>query len=123
MLRTRLVTVMTFSDGVLFRTKQFTPDYRYTLNFVDTWSVDEIVVLDVTRPGEGRKESFFEVIGHFARNCFVPLSAGGGIRDIADVRRFLALGADKVVVNTAAVARPELISEIAESYGSQCVVL
>ena len=84
MLRTRLVTVMTFSDGVLFRTKQFTPDYRYTLNFVDTWSVDEIVVLDVTRPGEGRKESFFEVIDHFARNCFVPLSAGGGIRDFAD---------------------------------------
>jgi cyclase len=123
MLRTRLVTVMTFSDGVLFRTKQFTPDYRYTLNFVDAWSVDEIVVLDVTRPGEGRRESFFDVISHFARNCFVPLAAGGGIRELADVQKYLALGADKVVVNSGAVERPELISEIAASYGSQCVVL
>ena len=123
MLCTRLVTVLTFSDGVLFRTKQFTPDYRYTLNFVDAWSVDEIVVLDVTRPGEGKRESFSDVVGHFARSCFVPLSAGGGIRNIADVQRYLALGADKVVVNTGAVERPELISEIAESYGSQCVVL
>jgi imidazole glycerol-phosphate synthase subunit HisF len=123
MLCTRLMTVMTFSDGVLFRTKQFTPDYRYTLNFVDAWSVDEIVALDVTRPGEGRKGAFFDVISRFARTCFVPLAAGGGIRELADVRKFLALGADKVVVNTGAVARPELITEIAETYGSQCVVL
>lgn len=123
MIGTRLVTVMTFSDGVLFRTRQFTPDYRYTLNFVDAWSVDEIVVLDVTRPGQGAKESFFNVIGHFARNCFVPLTAGGGIRSLDDVGRFLALGADKVVINTGAIERPELISQIAESYGSQCVVL
>lgn len=123
MLRKRLVTVLTFSDGVLFRTKLFTPDYRYTLNFVDAWSVDEIVVLDVTRPGQGRKESFFEVIPEFASKCFVPLAAGGGIRTAEDVETYLGLGADKVVVNTGALREPELITEIAESYGSQCVVL
>jgi cyclase len=115
--------VLTFNDGVLFRTKLFQPDYRYTLNFVDAWSVDEIVVLDVTRPGHGERQSFFEVIQGFARQCFVPLAAGGGIRAMADVQHYLALGADKVVVNTAAVERPAFIGEIARRYGSQCVVL
>jgi cyclase len=123
MLRKRLITALTFNDGVLFRTKLFRPDYRYTLNFVDAWSVDEIVVLDVTRPGQGERRHFFKVIEDFARRCFVPLAAGGGIRDIADVKTFLSLGADKVVVNTGALHRPELITEIAGLYGSQCVVL
>lgn len=123
MLRQRIVTVLTFNDGVLFRTKLFEPDYRYTLNFVDAWSVDEIVILDVTRPGQGSKSNFFSVIRQFAGNCFVPLSAGGGIREFGDVRQYLAVGADKVVVNTGALQRPELIREIAEAYGSQCVVV
>lgn len=123
MLRKRLVTVLTFNDGVLFRTKLFKPDYRYTLNFVDAWSVDEIVVLDVTRPGQGKRESFYEVVRGFSEHCFVPLGAGGGIRTLADVRRMLDIGADKVVINTGALERPEFITEIAEHYGSQCVVV
>ncbi len=123
MLRKRLVTVLAFVDGVLHRTKEFTPDYRYTLNFVDAWSVDEIVVLDVTRHGAAPRPEFTQVVSQFARKCFVPLSVGGGIRCIDDVRRYLAVGADKVVVNTGAIRRPELITEIAQAYGSQCVVL
>lgn len=123
MLRKRVITVLTFNDGVLFRTKLFEPDYRYTLNFVDAWSADEIAVLDVTRPGQGKRENFVEVIGSFARKCFVPLAAGGGIRGIGDVERYLALGADKIIVNSAAVERPAFITEIARLYGSQCVVL
>jgi cyclase len=122
MLCKRVVPVLTFNDGVLFRTKEFTPDYRYTLNFVDAWSADEIVVLDVTRPGQGSRQAFFDVVSDFARRCFVPLAAGGGIRTVDDVTRFLSVGADKVVVNTGAVARPELVSDIAQRYGSQCVV-
>lgn len=123
MLRKRVVTVLTFNDGILFRTKLFRPDYRYTLNFVDAWSVDEIVALDVTRPGGGERTNFERVVSDFARRCFVPLAAGGGVRSLADVRRLLGLGADKVVVNTGALQRPALISEIAQSYGSQCVIL
>jgi len=123
MLRKRLVTVLTFNDGVLFRTKHFSPDYRYTLNFVDAWSVDEIVVLDVTRPGQGDRENFFRVIERFARECFVPLTAGGGIRAGEDVQRYLRLGADKVAINTAALQQPEFITEVAKLYGSQCVML
>ncbi len=121
MLRKRVVTVLTFNDGVLFRTKLFQPDYRYTLNFVDAWSVDEIVVLDITRGGG--HAAFEPVIRDFASRCFVPLAAGGGIRTLDDVHRFLRLGADKVVINTGALERPELIGEVARAYGAQSLVL
>jgi cyclase len=115
--------VLTFNDGVLFRTREFLPDYRYTLNFVDAWSVDEIVVLDITRPGEGERENFYTVVEQFARRCFVPLAAGGGVRDLEEIRTLLQLGADKVVINTEAVRRPEFITESAKAFGSQCVVV
>ncbi len=123
MLRKRLITVLTFNDGVLFRTKLFHPDYRYTLNFVDAWSVDEVVILDVTRPGQGDRENFYKVVQHFARTCFVPLAVGGGIRNLDDVRKLMSVGADKVVLNTGALERPELITETARQFGAQCAVL
>lgn len=123
MLRKRLVTVLTLNDGVLFRTRNFEPDYRYTLNFVDAWSVDEVVVLDITRPGQGTRASFLEVVSDLASRCFVPLAAGGGVRTLADMKTHLDMGADKVVVNSEAVRRPQLIREGAESFGSQCVVV
>ncbi len=123
MLRKRLITVLTLNDGVLFRTRNFQPDYRYTLNFVDTWSVDEIVVLDITRPGQGRRENFYDVVSAVARNCFVPITAGGGVRTIEDFKILLSVGADKVAVNTGAVQNPELITEGARLYGAQCVVV
>jgi len=123
MLRKRLITVLTFYDGVLFRTKNFTPDYRYTLNFVDAWSVDEIVVLDITRPGTGDRENFYQVVSEFARDCFVPLAAGGGVKTVEDFRTLLATGADKIVINSEAIRRPELITEAARLFGSQCVVV
>ena len=113
---------MTFNDGVLFRTKEFEPDYRYTLNFVDAWSVDEIVVLDVTRNSSADRSAFKQRITSFAKNCFVPMAAGGGIRSLKDVHEFLDLGADKVVINTGAVLNPTLITETARAFGKQCVV-
>lgn len=123
MVRNRLVTVLTLNDGVLFRTKHFTPDYRYTSNFVDLWSIDEIVVLDVTRPGHGDRAHFYDAVGRLAENCFVPLAVGGGVRSLDDARTLLSVGADKVVINTGAIERPELITEIATAYGAQCVVV
>lgn len=123
MLRKRLVTVLTFNNGVLFRTKLFEPDYRYTQNFIDAWSVDEVVILDVTRPGEGDRENFYKVVKHFARTCFVPLAVGGGIRDLDEVRKLISIGADKIILNTGAIERPELITDTSRLYGSQCVVL
>jgi cyclase len=122
-LRRRLITVLTFNDGVLFRTKLFRPDYRYTMNFVDAWSIDEIVALDVTRPGQGDRDAFYEVVRELARKCFVPLSCGGWVRTIEDVHTLLRMGADKVVVNTGAIDSPELVTRVAELYGAQCVVV
>ena len=123
MLRKRLIAVLTLNDGVLFRTKLFRPDYRYTSNFVDAWSIDEIVALDITRRGEGSRKNFEQAVRDLAKRCFVPLAAGGGVRTLADVDRLLAIGADKIVVNSGALARSELITEIARSYGSQCAVV
>lgn len=122
MLRHRVITVLTFVDGVLFRTKQFTPDYRYTLNFVDAWSIDEIVMLDVTRDSNNNRNEFKRVINKIAEECFVPLSVGGGIRTIDDARAYLDVGADKTIINTGAILAPELIKDVSRSYGSQCVV-
>jgi cyclase len=123
MVRKRLVTVLTINSGVLFRTRSFVPDYRYTLNFVDAWSVDEVVLLDITRPGGGDRESFFHVVRQFARNCFVPLAVGGGVRCIEDIRHLLGIGADKIVLNTGAARDPDLITQASRLFGSQCVVL
>jgi len=122
MLRKRLITVLTFNEGVLFRTKKFVPDYRYTLNFVDAWSVDEIVVLDVTRSRKER-EHFYRVVSDFAGKCFVPLAAGGGVRNIEEFKMMLKVGADKVVVNTQAFLEPEFITRAAQLFGAQCVVV
>ncbi|MAN80509.1 MAG: imidazole glycerol phosphate synthase cyclase subunit [Magnetovibrio sp.] len=123
MLRNRLITVLTFNDGTLFRTKMFEPDYRYTHNFVDSWSVDEIVILDITRDPAADKRAFYDVVTQFAKECFVPLAVGGGIRTLDDARQMMAVGGDKVVINSGAIERPGLITEIAEAYGSQCAVL
>ena len=87
MLRKRLVTLLTFVDGVLFRTKQYEPDYRYTHNFVDTWSIDEIVLLDITREDRGVRDNFLDIVQDFAKKCFVPLNAGGGVRSLDDVKK------------------------------------
>ena len=123
MLRKRVITVLTFNDGVLFRTKEFIPDYRYTVNFVDAWSIDEIVILDITRPGQGTRGNFFDVIENFSEKCFVPIAAGGGVKHIDDFKTLLNLGADKIVINTSAIENPELLSKAAELYGNQCIVV
>lgn len=123
MLRKRIITVLTLNDGTLFRTKLFKPDYRYTLNFVDAWSVDEIAILDVTRGANPDRDKFFKAVSEFARSCFVPISVGGGIRKLDDVARYMDAGADKVIVNSGAVENPHLIEDIAGAYGQQCVVL
>jgi cyclase len=83
---------------------------------------DEIVFLDVTAAPE-RRGTDLEWVERTARTVFVPLTVGGGVRSVEDARRLLLAGADKVGINTEAVARPELLTELAERFGSQCVVL
>lgn len=83
---------------------------------------DEIVFLDVAA-GPERRSTDLDWVRRAAEKVFVPLTVGGGVRSLDDARRLLAAGADKVAVNSAAVARPELLGELARRYGSQCVVL
>lgn len=83
---------------------------------------DEIVFLDITAAPEGR-DTDLDWVRRTAERAFVPLTVGGGVRSLDDARRLLLAGADKFAVNSAAVARPELLSELAGRFGSQCVVL
>jgi imidazoleglycerol phosphate synthase cyclase subunit len=83
---------------------------------------DEIVFLEITASSDAR-EIMADVVARTARRVFIPLAVGGGIRSVADARRILLSGADKVSVNTAAVRRPELITELSREFGAQAVVL
>ena len=83
---------------------------------------DEIVFLDITASSDER-ETMVDVVSKTAARCFVPLTVGGGIRAVEDMRRMLEAGADKVGVNTAATNRPELVEEGANTFGSQCIVV
>jgi cyclase len=88
----------------------------------DAQGADELVFLDITA-SSGQRETTYEVVRRTAEQVFIPLTVGGGVRAAGDVDRLLRAGADKVGVNTAAVARPALLAECADRFGSQCVVL
>ena len=87
----------------------------------DQQGADELVFLDITASSDGR-ETMIDVVSRTAEEVFIPFTVGGGIREVSDARAMLRAGADKVSVNTAAVQRPELISDIAAEFGAQCVV-
>ena len=88
----------------------------------DEQGADELVFLDITASSDDR-ETTLEMVRHTAEEVFIPFTVGGGIRTVEDARRMLRAGADKVGVNTAAVSRPELVADIAEEFGAQCVVV
>jgi cyclase len=88
----------------------------------DAEGADELVFLDITA-SSGSRETTYDVVRRTAEQVFIPLTVGGGVRAVEDVDRLLRAGADKVGVNTAAIARPELLSEIAQRFGSQVLVL
>ncbi|MDN5303063.1 MAG: imidazole glycerol-phosphate synthase subunit HisF [Thermoanaerobacteraceae bacterium] len=90
--------------------------------FYDREGADEVVFLDITASAEGRKTTV-EMVRRAAREVFIPLTVGGGISSIEDIRNLLMAGADKVSLNTAAVQNPDLIYEGARRFGSQCIVL
>ncbi|MEO6093778.1 MAG: imidazole glycerol phosphate synthase subunit HisF [Novosphingobium sp.] len=87
----------------------------------DLAGADELCFLDISASHEGRG-TLLDVVRRTAEVCFMPLTVGGGVRTVEDARALLLAGADKVAVNSAAVARPELVGEIAAKFGSQCVV-
>lgn len=88
----------------------------------DAEGADELIFLDITASHEGR-ETIVDLARRTAENVFIPFTIGGGIRSVEDARAVLGAGADKVAVNSAALKRPELLTELAEVFGSQCVVI
>ena len=88
----------------------------------DAEGADELVFLDITASSDAR-DTTVEMAAHVAEQVFIPFTVGGGIRSVGDARRLLRAGADKVAVNTAAIDRPGLITEIAAEFGNQCVVV
>jgi cyclase len=122
MLAKRIVLALTLNDGVLFRTKRFRPDYRYTLNFVDLELADEILLLDVTR--NGTRDSYRATVDRFSRELFLPTTIGGRLDSLEEAAwAFREAGADKILVNTWAWREPEIITVLASKYGTQSIVV
>ena len=87
----------------------------------DAQGADELVFLDITASSDGR-DTMIDVVSRTAEEVFIPFTVGGGIRELSDARALLRAGADKISVNTSAVQRPQVIADIADEFGSQCVV-
>jgi len=108
--------------GVNFRELRDAGDPVEMAQLYDSEGADELVFLDITASSDSR-ETTYDVVRRTAEQVFIPLTVGGGVRSVDDVNRLLRAGADKVSINTAAIARPEFLREAAERFGSQCIVL
>jgi cyclase len=126
MLKMRVIPCLDVKDGRVVKGVNFIDlvdagDPVAQARFYDREGADELCFLDITASAENR-DTLYDVVRRTAEECFMPLTVGGGVRTIEDIRRLLLAGADKVSINTAAVARPEFVREAAEKFGSQCIV-
>ncbi len=127
MLKVRIIPCLDVKDGRVVKGVQFLDlrdagDPVEQARFYDAAGADELTFLDITASHENR-DTIFDVVARTAEQCFMPLTVGGGVRTIEDIRKLLLAGADKVSINSAAVARPEFVREAAEKYGDQCIVV
>ena len=127
MLKKRLIACLLLRDGFIVQSFGFNRYLpigrpRFPIEFVVKWDVDEIVLLDISASPESRcvDEQVIEMLSQY---CYVPLTVGGGIESVNDIRGVIRAGADKACLNTHALARPQLITEAADIFGSQCVVV
>jgi imidazole glycerol-phosphate synthase subunit HisF len=127
MLKHRIIPILLLKDGRCVKGKRFS-DYRDTGNPVtaakvyDAQRVDELMFLDILASREGR-DTLLHIVTETAEECFMPLTVGGGVKDIEDIRELLSAGADKVAINTAAVENPDFINKAAEYFGSANIVI
>ena len=127
MLKVRIIPCLDVKDGRVVKGVQFTNlrdagDPVEAAKAYDAAGADELCFLDITASHENR-DTILDVVARTAEQCFMPLTVGGGVRTIEDIRRLLLAGADKVSINSAAVSRPEFVREAAEKYGDQCIVV
>jgi cyclase len=127
MLKARVIPCLDVKDGRVVKGVNFVDlvdagDPVEQAWVYDREGADELTFLDITASHEGR-DTLFDVVRRTAEQVFMPLTVGGGVRAVEDVRKLLLAGADKVSINTAAIQRPELVREGAEKFGSQCIVV
>ncbi|MET3664211.1 imidazole glycerol phosphate synthase subunit HisF [Caulobacter sp. 1776] len=127
MLKTRIIPCLDVKDGRVVKGVNFVAlrdagDPVEQARAYDAAGADELMFLDITASSEGRG-LILDVISRTAEVCFMPVSVGGGVRQVSDMRRLLLAGADKVSTNTAAVENPDLIAAGADAFGAQCVVV
>jgi cyclase len=127
MLKMRVIPCLDVKDGRTVKGVNFVDlvdagDPVEQAKLYDREGADELCFLDITASAENRA-TLYDVVRRTAEQCFMPLTVGGGVRVVEDIRRLLLAGADKVSINTAAVARPEFVREGAEKFGRQCIVV
>ena len=127
MLKKRLIACLIVRDGLIVQSVGFNKYLpigypRFSIEFVARWDVDEIVLLDISSTKDNGSINK-NTLKDLTKVCFVPLTVGGGIKSVDDALNIIKAGADKVSINTYAVERPEIITEISEKFGSQCVVV
>lgn len=127
MLKLRIIPCLDVKDGRVVKGVNFVSlrdagDPVEQAILYDQAGADELTFLDITASSDNR-DTILDVVQRTAERVFLPLTVGGGIRSVQDMRRLLLAGADKCSINSAAIARPELVSEAAEKFGSQCVVV
>jgi len=127
MLKMRIIPCLDVKDGRVVKGVNFVDlvdagDPVAQAEVYDRAGADELTFLDITASSDNR-DTILDVVARTAERCFMPLTVGGGVRVVEDIRRLLLAGADKVSINTAAVHRPEFVAEAAQKFGSQCVVV
>jgi len=127
MLITRVIPTLLLKGGGLVKTTKFAKpvyigDPINAIKIFNTKEVDELIILDISASREGRPPAF-DTIRDITSECFMPLAYGGGIRTVEDVRSILKAGVEKVVLNHAALARPDLVREAADEFGSQAIIV
>lgn len=127
MLKVRVIPTLLWKEvglvkGIGFNSWRRTGSILPAVKVYNTRQVDELIVLDITASIHGNDPDY-NMVGDIAHECFVPLTVGGGVKNVDQIRKLLQLGADKVSINTGALLRPELITEAAMKFGSQCVVV
>jgi imidazole glycerol-phosphate synthase subunit HisF len=127
MLKMRVIPCLDVRDGRVVKGINFVDlvdagDPVAQAQIYDAEGADELCFLDITASAENRG-TLYDVVQRTAEQCFMPLTVGGGVRNVEDIRKLLLAGADKTSINTAAVSRPDFVREAAEKFGSQCVVV
>jgi cyclase len=127
MLKTRIIPCLDVKDGRVVKGVNFVGlrdagDPVEQAKIYDAQGADELCFLDISATHEGRA-TMLDVVRRVAEECFMPLTVGGGIRDVETIRNLLLAGADKVSINTEAVKRPEFVKEASDKFGSQCIVV